>query len=482
MRAKYLVLVGLFGGMSLAYGCHTIAGVRTDGVLATEDAGAGAGGTGGMAGMAGMGGMSGTGGAGGAGGAGGGGGNGNCNPADCLSNMCSQGACTPANALCTKSGSEFFVFVPTDFVKADPKMLVGYSSKAAYVAISDEGGANPVFRVRHINGDGKLSTIVDCPVSTPNANMVAVRTTENEFVIQGHLGGPNAAMAEISFPTNDPEGKISGACVETTMPSWPQCTNRIENEVFVRNGNATKYAVTCEDPADSTKWHIVTGGSDEPMYTDAAIGPNGDMALRAAHIAYIGGERVIFSGPELAGEFFYRRESKTFMPEPIDFSGEPARKEGIFSVIPTVEGQSVYIIGASALLPPQFDASLVGGLVSDLTQFATVPPPAFKEFAHFSGADVAKLGTYGQLAQDDISYYVAIVPLSKKSVDLYWFTKKAEPLINGMVAYEVPAGDSSTITRVAFVPLLVQRLVLWREENAGQVTVKGQRYVCAAGG
>lgn len=476
MRAKSLVLFGLLGGMSIAYGCHTIAGVRTDGVLANDDAGPGAGGAGGMPGA---GGMAGTGGIAGAGGEGG---NGNCNPSDCISNMCSQGACVPVNAVCTPSGAQFFVYVPTDFVKPDPKMLVGYSSKSVYVAISDEDGANPVYRVRHINGDGKLSSIVDCPVSTPNANMVAARTTETEFVVQGHLGGPNATMAEISFPTNDPEGKISGACVENPIPSWPQCTNRIETEVFTRNGNVTKYAVTCEDPVDSTKWHIVTGGTDEPMYKDAALGNNGDLAFRTAQLGIIGGERVIFTGPELAGDFFFRRESNSFAAEQIDFSGDPARQEGIFSVIPIVEGQSAYIIGASALLPPKFDAALLGGLVSDLNSLKMVPPPQFKEFAHFTGADVAKLGTYGQLAQDDISYYVAIVPLSKKGVDLYWFTKKGEPLINGMVAYEVPSGDPSTITRVAFVPLAVQRLVLWREENAGQVTVKGQRYVCAASG
>lgn len=479
MRAKSLVVIGLFAGMSVAYGCHTIAGVRTDGVLATEDAGPGAGGAAGTGGMAGMGGMAGTGGV---GGAGGGGGNGNCNPADCLANMCVQGACAPVNAVCTPSGSQFFVYVPTDFVQADSKMLVGYSSKSAYVAISDEGGANPVFRVRHIDGDGKLSNIVDCPVSTPNANMVSVRTTETEFVLQGHLGGPNATMAEISFPTNDPDGKISGPCVENPIPSWTQCTNRIETEVFVRNGNVTKYAVTCDDPADSTKWHIVMGGTDEPTYSDIAVGPNGDLSFRTAQIGFIAGERVIFTGPELAGDFFFRRESNAFMPEQIDFSGDPARQEGILSVIPITEGQSAYIIGASALLPPKFDASLVGGIVTDLSQLKTVPATGFKEFAHFSGGDVSKIGTYGQLAQDDISYYVAIIPLSKKGVDLYWFTKKGEPLINGMVAYQVPAMDSSTITRVAFVPLLVQRLVLWREENAGQVTVKGQRYVCAAGG
>ncbi len=488
MRAKLFFSFMMLAGLSLAYGCHTIAGVRTDGVLAIEDAGtasggkggsAGAGGSGGnigMAGAGGTGGIAGMGGAGGASGAGGTGGAGNCDPADCLSKQCDKGACVPVNAICTESGTAFTFFVPTDFVKADSKMLVGYSSKAAYVAVSDEGGAKPKYRVRSIDALGKLANIVDCTVSTNAANMVSTRATDTEFVVQGHLSG---TMAEISFPTNDPDGKITGPCVEMPMPSWPACANRTETEVFARNGNVTKYATTCGDAADPNLWHLVTGGSDEATYTEIANGPNTDLSLRAAALGIIQNERVIFAGPLLVGDFWHRRETMGYVPQQIDFSGDPMRQESILSVIPEIEGQSAYLIGASSLLPPQLDASMVAGLVTDMNQFATAPIAGFKEFAHLMSADVAKLGTFGQVAKDDISYYIAIVPLSKKSVDMYWLTKKAESLINGQIAYAVPAGDPSTITRVAFVPLAFQRLVVWREENAGQITVRGQRYICS---
>ena len=479
MRVQSLLSVAILGGLSLAYGCQLIAGVRTDGVLATEDAGPGSGSTGGAAGAGGSGGMAGTGGTGGmAGSAGAGGaGGGNCNPDDCLAKKCNGGACSPVNAVCTPSGTAFYIFIPTDFVKADTKMLVGYSSKAAYVAVSDEGGPNPVYRVRSVDGSGSLSNITDCTVSTPSANMVTARTSETEFVLQGHLTG---TMAEISFPIDSADGKIAGTCVEQPMPSWSQCANRIETEVFARNGGATKYATTCQDAGDATKWHLVIGGSDEANYTDLANGPNTDNSLRVTGVGYIKGERVLFAGPDLVGDFYHRRESMGYQAKQIDFSGDSTRQESILAVVPDVEGQSAYMIGASALVPPQFDASLLAGLVTDMSQFDTIPTQGFKEFEHFSGLDVSKLGTYGQLAKDDFSCYVAIVPLAKKSVDMYWFTKKGEALINAQVAYTVPDMEpNTTITRVAFVPLVLQRLVVWREENNGQTTVKGQRYVCS---
>lgn len=488
MRTNLCFSFTMLAGLSLAYGCHSIAGVRSDGVLATEDAGtasggkggaAGAGGNGGMAGAGGTGGNGGTGGIAGMGGAGGAGGAGDCNPMDCLSKMCDKGACVPVKGICTESGAPFYIFVGTDFVKADPKMLVAYSSKAAYVAISDEGGAKPTFRVRSIDGSGSLSPIKDCTVSTGSANMVSARATDNEFVIQGHLGGPNATMAEISFPTNDPNGEITGPCVELPMPSWSACVNDVENEIFVRHGNATKYAATCYDPVDSTQWHLVTGGSDEPAYTEIASGPSTDTSLRVLGMGFVQNEQVVFSGPDLVGEIWYRRATMNNVAQKIDYSGEPARQESLFAVIPEVDEQSVFIIGASSLLPPQFDAFLLGGTVTDMNQFASTPTTGFKTFAHFSGADVAKLGIYGQLSQDDFSYYSGIIPLAKKSVDIYWFTKKAEALLNGYTVYTVPAGDPSIITRSAFVPLQIQRLVVWREENAGVPTIRGQRFVCS---
>jgi hypothetical protein len=472
MRTNLFFSFTILGGLSVAYGCHTIAGVRTDGVLATEDAGtstsgsggaAGAGGNGGMGGMAGAGGIAGMGGA------------GNCDPADCVSKQCDKDACVPVNAACMESGVLLTLFAGSDFVQPDPKMLVGYSSKAAYVAIADESGPNPTFRVRSIDGAGKVAPIVDCTLSTSGANMVTARTSDTEFVLQGHING---SMAEISFPTNDPDGKITGPCVEKLMPSWPECVNRIENETFVRNGNATKYATTCRDAVDSTVWHLVTGGSDESTYTTIASGPNTDVSLRVAGIGIIKNERVIFTGPELVGEFFHRRESMGYAPQIIDFSGDPARQEAVLSVTEEVEGQSAFVIGASALLPPQFDASLLGGVLTDMNQFATKPTTDFREFVHLTGADVAKLGTVGQVAKDDNSYYAAIVPLAKKSVEMYWFTKKGETLIGGKTAYTVPAGNPETITRVAFVPLTFQRLLVWREENAGVLTVRAQRFVC----
>lgn len=468
MRTQSLSFLAVLGGLLWGYGCHTIAGVRTDGILETEATG----GAGGAGGAAGAGGMAGAGGAGGEAGAGGGG---VCDPNMCLSKMCDKGACVPVNAVCTPSGAPFFVFIPPDFVKSDSKMLVGYSSKAVYVAISDEGGTNPKFRVRSIDGSGKVATVVDCTVSTGKANMVGVRTSETEFVLQGHLTGK---MAEISFPTNDPDGKITGPCVEQPMPSWPECVNNIENEVFVRYGTATKYATTCIDPADSSKWRLVTGGSDETTYTDVANGTLGDDALRVIATGFIQNEQVIFTGPELVGEVWLRRASKAFAAQQIDFSGNAARQESIFAAIPVIDGQSLYLVGGSSLLPPQFDASLLAGLVTDIAQLEAMPAQGFSEFVHLSGIDVSKIGTYGNLAQDDTTCYAAIVPLSKKSVDIYWFTKDGQPLIAGEAAYTVPAGDPSTITRVAFVPLALQRLVLWREENAGLTTVRGQRLVC----
>lgn len=469
MRANIIFSLTILAGLSVAYGCHTIAGVRTDGVLATEDAGSASGGKGGAAGAGGNGGMAGVGGIGGMGGAG------NCDPMDCLSKQCSNGACVPVNAACMESGVPLTIFTGGDFVQADAKMLVGYSSKAVYITIADEAGASTKFRVRSIDGAGKVENIVDCTISTPSANMVAVRASDSEFVIQGHI---NDTMAEVSFPTNDPDGKITGPCVEMPMPSWSQCANRIETEVFARNGNVTKYAATCRDAADSNVWHLVTGGSDEAAYTEIASGPNGDVSLRAAAIAIIKNERVIFTGPELVGDFSHRRESMGFALQKIDFSGDPARQESVLAMIPEVEGQSAFLIGASALLPPKFDASLLGGMVTDMNQFDTTPTPGIKEFVHLTGADVAKLGTYGLVAKDDISYYVAIVPLSKKSADMYWFTKKGESLLTGKAGYSVPAGNPETITRVAFVPLTFQRLLVWREDNAGVLTVRAQRFVC----
>lgn len=474
MRGQSLLFLAIVGGLSLGYGCHTIAGVRSDAVLATEDGGPGSSSSGGAGGAGGMAGMAGAGGASSAGGAGGSGGG--CNPADCLSNMCDQGVCAPVQAACTPSGTPFFIFIPPDFVKPDTKMVVGYSSKAAYVAIAEEDGPNPIFRVRSIDGSGKVAPVANCLISTGNANMVSVRVSDTEFVLQGHLSD---AMAEISFPTNDPDGKITGPCVEQPMPSWPECVNRLESEVFVRHGNATKYATTCRDPADSNKWRIVLGGSDEPMYTDVANGTSGDTSLRIAGLGYIQNEQVLFTGPDLTGEFWYRPASKNYAATQIDFSGEPARQESVFSVLPVVDGQSVFILGGSALLPPQFDASIVAGEVSDLKQLEMVPAQGFKEIVHLTGLDVTKIGTYGNLSQDDASYYAAIVPLSKRSVEIYWFTKDGQPLLAGVPVYEVPAGDASTITRVAMVPLALQRLVVWREENAGLVTVRGQRFVCA---
>ncbi len=473
MQSQRLVSVFVLGGLSLGYGCHTLADVRTDGVLDEGSSSSSSSGMGGAAGMGGTGGAAGSGGMGGAGGAD------TCIPADCLSGMCAQGACAPVNAVCTPSGTVFPIFVATDFVDPDSKMLVASSSKATYIAISEESGAQPVFRVRSIDGTGGLSNIVDCPASTNNANMVSAYATDNEFVIQGQLGGATPTMAEISFPTNDPEGKITGPCVEKTIPSWPECVARIETEAFFQINGVTKYVTTCADQADATKWHIVSGGTDEPTYSDLANGPNTDISLRATALGYVKGERVIFSGPDLVGDCYYRRESEGNIPKQIDFSGIAERQESIFAVLPEVEGESIYVVGASSILPPKFDASLLGGLITDMSQFAAVPAQGVKEFVHMGSAEVSKLGTYGKITSDDISYYAAIIPLAKKSVDMYWFTKKAEPLISAQVAYEVPAGDPSTITRVAFVPLVLQRLVIWREDNNGAITVRGQRFVCS---
>src|SRR5690242_1366372 len=99
MRVQSLLIV--LAGLSLAYGCHTIAGVRTDGILETEDAGPGSS----SSSTASTGGMGGTGGASSAGGAGGTGGGG-CNPDNCLSKMCDQNACVPVNAQCTPNGAQ----------------------------------------------------------------------------------------------------------------------------------------------------------------------------------------------------------------------------------------------------------------------------------------------------------------------------------------------------------------------------------------
>lgn len=473
MQSKGLFSVVVLGGLSLGYGCHTLAGVHTDGVLDEGTVSSSS------TGMAGAGGMGGTGGAAGTGGMGGAGGGGNCIPTDCVTGMCSQGACVSPNAVCAPSGAIFDIFGPGDFVDADAKMLVAHSSKAVYVAISDEGGPNPIFKVHSIDGDGSVANIVNCTASATAANMVSARASDTEFVIQGHLNGPNATMAEISFPTNDPEGRITGPCVEMPMPSWKECVNRINTEAFVRNGGVTKYVTTCADPVDSTISRVVIGGSDELTYTDIANGPNSDISLRTTGIAYVKNERVLFSGPDLVGEFYFRRESAAFAPQQIDFSGIPERQEAIFALVPEIEGQSVYVVGASAILPPKFDASLLGGLVTDVSQLATTPAQGFKEFVHMGSAEVSKLGTYGNITSDDTSYYAAIIPLAKKSVEMYWFTKKAESLIGGQAAYTVPATDSSTITRAAFVPLALQRLVVWREENAGAVSVRGQRFVCS---
>jgi hypothetical protein len=475
---SFLVLAGLS-----VYGCHTLAGVRTDAVLDTGEGGAGGGGSGGNAGAggdAGSGGSGGAAGAAGSGGSGGGGGGGNCNPDDCLSKMCDKGACVPVTAACVPDGAPFTIFGSGQFTQPDSRLLVSYNSKGVYVAIGEDGEAMPKLRVRSIDAVmTNLSGITDCTIAAPSAQMVYARATEDEFVLQGFQFTPNSAITEVSFPLDPNSGQLMGTCNNMPMASWTECVNNLENVEFTRFGNATKYVVTCRDNAEPNTHHLVTGGSDEQTYTDIANGPSSDDTMRAAAITYINGERVIFTAPKLYGKIGYRRQSNGYTAQPIDLSNDPMRQEALLGASSAADGQSAYMLAASVLLPPQFDANLFGGFVSDLAQFSAVPPTGLKLVGHFAGADVAKLGSYGQGSEDDVSYYIGVAPISSKSVDIYWFSKTDEALIIGQSVYSVPAGDATLIPRVAFVPLGVFRLAVWREENAGMLTVRGLRLVCS---
>jgi len=465
MRVTSRLSVVVFVGLSLLYGCHTLAGVVTDGVLASG----GGGGAGGL------------GGAGGSGGSGGLGGGGDCIPTNCLSQTCDQGACVPVKGTCIPQASPFNVFIPPEFIKPDGKLLVTYSSKAVYVAISEESGATAHFRARSISADTTyLSDITDCTLTAPFGKMWSARATDSEFVLQGFLPTGSSTMTEVYFPADPTTGDLTGTCTSMPMPSWPACVDRIHAAEFVHVKGVTKYAATCEDAADPNTWHLVTGGSDETSYTEITSGMSSDFAVRAAGISIINGERLIVVGPKLYGSIGYRRESDGFVLHPIALSTDPARQSAWLGSIPVVPGQSAYVLSGSGLLPPQFDANLLGGVLSDISQLDALPPKGLGVIGHFVGADVAKMGTYGQAGQDDKFYYVGVAPLQQKSADIYWLSKAGETLIAGQAAYVVPAGDPTTIPRAAFVPLgSLYRIAIWREENNGQLTVRAQKFVCS---
>ncbi|HMY17703.1 MAG TPA: hypothetical protein PKA58_15375 [Polyangium sp.] len=476
MQWKGLLLMLTAAGLPLVYGCHTIADVRTDAILDEGKSSSSSG----MAGQGGMGGMVAAGGMGGMAGGGGGGGGGNCDPSNCLSKQCAQGACVPVNAKCSPQGPPFPIFLPTDFVDPAGKLLVGYNNKAVYVSIADEGGPNAKFRTRSIDAiSNNVSNITDCTVPYPLVYMNSTRTSDTEFVVQGHVA-PNVVVAEASIPLDAMTGDLKTGCQFQPLPSWSACMSSTVVSKFTRLGNDTKYAVTCEDPADPNTWHLVTGGSDEASYTDIGTGPANGFEVRASAISYINNERVVFVAPDLYGKIGFRRESKAYALEEFDLDVDPARQEAILAMVPFVSGQSVFMLAGSGLLPPQFDARLLGGVLSDMAQFATVPPTGVKEVGHFTGAEVAKLGTYGQPGEDAESFYVGVSPLSQKSADIYWLSKTGETLIAGQSAYVVPAGDNTIIPRVSFVPLgALYRVAVWREENLGTLTVRGQRFICS---
>jgi hypothetical protein len=393
--------------------------------------------------------------------------------------MCDQGTCVPVKAACLPDGTPFNIFNPGQFTDPDTRLVVSYSSKAAYVSVTEESGANDEFWVRSIDPAGKLSGITKCLAETTKTKMVSGRATETEFVLQGYQYPANAAITEFSFPLDPNTGELVGTCMNMPMPSRSDCVSKTQNVEFTRFGNATKYATHCEDPVDPTMWHLTTGGSDDPAHIEVASGPSTDYSLRPAAITYVNNERVIFVGPKIYGDIAYRRATNGYTLQPIDLSNDPMRQEAFISSVSNAAGES-YILMASALLPPQFDAVIMGGLLTDFAQFSAVPPTGMKVFAHFSGTDVAKLGTYGQAGEDAISYYVGVAPLSSKSVDIYWISKTGESLVTGQSVYSVPSGDPTTIPRVAFVPVgPFSRLVVWREENAGVLTVRGQRLVCS---
>lgn len=483
MHKQSLLVLSLVGGLFLAYGCHTIAGVRTDGVLA-EDAGSGSGGnagTGGAAATGGMAGMGGAGGTAGAGGAAGAGGGGTCNPADCLSKMCDKDVCVPVNATCTPQGMPFNIFIPGEFTKPDGKLFVNATPKAVYVAISEEAGPTAKFRARSIDAvTTDLSPITDCDISAGGAKMSKTRASDTEFVLQGRVFPSPSSVAEVSIPIDPNTGALMSPCNLSLLPSWPECTQNTDAIDFQHIGNVTKYSITCVDPMDSTKWNLLTSGSDEPTYTKVDSAPLNDFSVRSAGIAYIKGERVIFVSPELYGKVGFRRESKAFALEEFDLSTDPARQEAILGLVPAVPGDSAYILAGSGLLPPQFDASLLGGFISDLGMFTSTPPAGMKLVGTFKGAQVAKLGTIAQAIEDAASYSIGVAPLNNKSADIYWLSKTGEMLITGQSAYVVPAGDPTVIPRVAFAPLgPLFRLAVWREDNNGVLTVRGQRFVCS---
>lgn len=485
MQSKGLFTAILLVGLAFGYGCHSIAGVRNDAILEEEKGSsssgmAGSAGKGGMGGAGGTGGMVATGGMAGTGGAGGGGGNGNCDPSNCVSKQCKNGACVPVNATCLPQGQVFPIFLPAQFTKPDGKLIVGYNSKAVYVAIAEESGATVTFRARSIDAaTTDVSPITDCSIAYAKAYMNATRTSETEFVLQGHVA-PNVVVAEISIPLDSVTGGLKNGCQLAALPSWSECMKNTINVKFARLGAVTKYAATCEDPVDPNTWHLVKGGSDEPAYTDIGTGPLNGFEARASAVAYINNEQVVFVASELYGKIGYRRQSKAYALEEFDLSTDPARQEAILAMMPFVSGQSVFMLAGSGLLPPQFDAKLLGGIVDDMGQFATVPPTEVRIIGEFSGAAVAKLGTYAQPAEDANSFYIGVAPLSQKSADIYWLSKTGETLVAGQSAYVVPAGDSSIIPRVSFVPLgQVYRVAIWREDLNGTVTVRGQRFVCS---
>ncbi len=453
MRAVNALSLVFLGG-SVVCGCHSLAGVRTDGVLDTDS-----GGNGGAGGVV------------------------TCNPDDCVSKTCDQGACVPVKAACLPEGSPFNVFLPPEVTKPDVRLLVTFTSNTVYVAISEESGPTAKFRVRSIDGAlvTTLSSITDCTIAAPKAKMLGVRATNDEFVLQGYeIAGNDSTMSEISFPLNPTTGELVGGCVSQPMVSWPACVDHIQTAHFARIGDVTKYAVTCAEQANSSTWHLVTGGSDEATYTDVANAPSTDPSVRVVGFTYIKNERLFILGPKISGQHGYRRESDNFALHPLDLSADPERYDVVLGLLPIVAGESAYIVMGSALLPPAFDANLLGGVLTDINQLDAVPPTGFKLVGNFSGSDVSKIGIFGTGGQDETSYYAGVAPLSQKSADLYWLAKTGELLVPGQSAYVVPSGDPTIITRVAFVPLgSYFRLALWREENAGAVTIRARKYVCS---